>query len=391
MAAGALLGHRLRSCLTGLGIAIGVAAVVLLTSIGSGIQRFVLTEFTQFGTRLVAINPGRTQTFGLSGALIGTVRPLSIADADALRRIPGVEAVVPIVQGNAPIEFGKRSRRVTIIGCGPDMPKVFTFRVTLGGFLPHDDSEAPRALVVLGSKVREELFGGTSPLGDRIRVAGERYTVVGVMESKGQVLGFDLDDAVYIPARRSLDMFRRDGLMEIDLVYGAGRSVEELVGSAERLLVARHGQLDFQIKTQQQMLDVLDSILGVLTFAVGALGGVSLLVGGVGILTITMIAVTERTSEIGLLRALGAERGHVLAIFLVEAAGLGAAGGAFGLFLGLASARLVDRFVPGLPVHTPWGFALMAEGVAVLIGLVAGILPARRAARRGTLEAQRAE
>lgn len=387
----AVRAHRLRSILTALGIAVGIAAVVLLTSIGEGLHRFVVAEFTQFGTNLIGINPGKTATFGASAAIFGTVRPLSVDDAQALLNAPHVIGMVPVIQGNASVEGGGRTRRTTILGTGPEMPHVFKFEVGTGRFLPPDDTKAPRAYVVLGSKVHRELFGEASALGERVRVGGERFRVIGVMSSKGQILGFDLDDAVYIPVTRSLDMFDREGLHEIDVIYREGAQVDEVVAGIKRILIARHGQEDFTITTQAQMLEVLGSILGVLTFAVGALGGISLLVGGVGILTIMTIAVTERTAEIGLLRALGAERGQILGLFIAEAVVLSGLGGLGGLAIGTACVGLIHALLPNLPVHTPWEFAVLAETIAVGVGLIAGILPARRAAGLDPLEALRAE
>lgn len=391
LAFGALAAHRLRSALTLLGIAVGVAAVVLLTSIGEGVHRFVLSEFTQFGTRLLGVTPGRTTTLGLPGAIIGTVRPLSLDDAEALRRLPHVEGVVPVLQGNAAIESANRSRRTTVIGVGPEMLEVWSLRMATGRFLPPDDPRKARTFAVLGAKVRRELFKNTTPLGRRIRIGGDRYRVLGVTEPKGQVLGFDLDDVVYIPAARALDLFGRDGLMEIDLLYGEDVAVDSLVVAIRRLLKARHGQEDFTITTQDQMLDILGSILNILTFAVGVLGGISLLVGGVGIVTLMTIAVTERRPEIGLLRALGATRRQVLCLFLGEAVLLSVLGGLAGLGLGWSCALLLRFAVPELPVHTPWSFALMAEGIALSVGLVAGITPARRAAGLDPVEALRSE
>ena len=211
--------HRLRSILTALGITVGIASVVLLTSIGEGIHRFVLSEFTQFGTHLIAINPGKTLTHGIPGAFLSTVRPLTIDDAESLRNLPFVEATVPSLQGNAQVEAGGRTRRTTVIGASPEVPRVFRFKVSTGNFLPEeDDQNAARPYAVLGSTLRRELFGETNSIGKRIRIAEERYRVIGVLESKGDFVGYDLDDCVFIPTGRALDLFNREGLMEIDVI-----------------------------------------------------------------------------------------------------------------------------------------------------------------------------
>jgi putative ABC transport system permease protein len=244
---------------------------------------------------------------------------------------------------------------------------------------------------VLGSKLQDELFGATNPIGQRISIGGETFRIIGVMHSKGQVLGFDIDDTIYIPAAKALEMFNRDSLMEIDILYRAGADADAVAARVKELLIARHGKEDFTITTQQQMLEVLDKVLGVLTFAVAALGGISLVVGGVGILTIMTIAVRERTSEIGLLRALGAQRRHVLLLFLGEATVLAALGGAAGMAVGIGGAYLLHLAVPALPVKIAWDYALIAEVIAALIGMAAGVMPARRAAHLDPVEALRAE
>lgn len=386
-----LIAHRLRSFLTALGIAVGISAVILLTSIGEGIHKFVLAEFTQFGTTLVAINPGKATTAGTSLGVFGTDRPLSIQDAEALKRLGFVRAVVPFVQGNAEVDAGQRRRRTSVYGAGPQLPEAFSMQVRSGRFLPDDDPEAPRAFAVLGSKLRAELFGSRNPLGQRITIGGSRYRIIGVMESKGTVLGFDLDDTVYIPAARALGLFNRDSLFEIDVLYKEGTPVDKVVESIRRILIARHGKEDFTITTQDQMLEVLGSVLNVLTFAVGAIGGISLLVGAIGIITIMTIAVNERTSEIGLLRALGARRAQILFLFLGEATVLAAVGGLSGLGLGIGIAQLLHATLPALPVHTPLLYVVLAESLAVVIGLASGILPAQRAARLDPVEALRTE
>lgn len=387
----ALAAQRMRSALTALGIAVGIAAVILLTSIGEGIHKFVLAEFSQFGTNVISVAPGKTNTRGTSIGIFGSDRPLTIDDAEALKQVPNVVYSDPALQGNAEISVAGRARRVTVYGVGPDFDQALHINVAIGRFLPPDEAEAARAFVALGAKVRRELFTDANPLGSRVDIGGSRFRVIGVMAAKGQILGVDLDEAVYIPAARALELFNREGLMEIHVVHTPGADVDSVVESIRRVLMARHGREDFTITPQQQMLDVLSSILGVLTFAVGALGGISLLVGGVGILTIMTISVAERAAEIGLLKALGARRGQILALFLGEAMLLSALGGALGLLTGIGIAQALQATFSALPVHTPWAYVIAAEVVAIAIGLAAGVAPAARAARLDPVESLRTE
>jgi putative ABC transport system permease protein len=381
----------LQSFLTGLGIAVGIAAVILLTSMGEGLQRFVIAEFTQFGANLIAINPGKVTTMGTSLGILGSERLLTLEDSEALRRLPQAEAVVPMVQGNVEVTAEGRTRRITLYGVGAEMDRAFRMQVGSGRFLPPDDPRLARPFAVLGDKVARELFPGENPLGKRIQIGNQPGRVIGVMEHKGQILGFDMDDTVYIPTIRALDLFDREGLMEVDVLYRNGYQAEEVVAAIRRMLVNRHGQEDFTITTQQQMLDVLGSVLSMLTVAVGALGGISLLVGSVGIFTIMTIAVRERTAEIGLLRAVGASRHQILMLFLLEGTFLAGLGGAAGLIAGFCCASLIHAFVPLLPVHTPWSFVFFAELLSMFIGIIAAILPARQAARLDPVEALRSE
>ncbi|UCE32190.1 MAG: ABC transporter permease [Burkholderiales bacterium] len=388
----AITAHGLRSVLTLLGVAVGIAAVILLTSIGEGVHRYVLAEFSQFGTRVVAVAPGRTRTRG--GAPVGlptSVRPLTLDDARALEQIAHVTGVVPTAWGNAEVEGNGRLRRTTVYGVDSDALAVFNMRIASGRFLPDEQAEQARALVVLGAKLRRELFDERNPLGQRVRIGSIQFRVIGVLEAKGQFLGIDLDDTAFVPAARALELFDRDGLTEINLSYDAATSSAAVAAEVERMLTARHGRLDFTVRTQEEMLRALSNILDILTLAVAGLGGISLVVGGVGIVTIMTIAVSERTSEIGLMVALGGQRRTILALFLGEAVVLATIGGLAGLALGIGVAQLLHVAVPALPVHTPLQFALLAEGVAMAVGLLAGVLPARRAARLDPIEALRAE
>ncbi|QDX79803.1 peptide ABC transporter permease [Denitratisoma sp. DHT3] len=386
-----LTAHRLRTVLSALGIAVGITAVILLTSIGRGLHSFVIDEFTQFGTNIIGITPGRTDTRGGAIGAINTVRPLSIDDALALRRAPHVLATDPTVQGNGDVAYEGKSRRVMIYGVSHAMSQVMRMNVSSGDFLPDDDPRSARAMVVLGAKVAQELFGDANPLGARLRVGGERYRVVGVMEAKGQVLGLDLDDTVYIPVGRAMEMFNRESLMEIHLTYEPTAPLADVEAGIRAVLTARHGREDYTVTPQQKMLETFGTILDAITFAIAAIGGISLLVGGIGILTILTIAVSERTGEIGLLRAIGATRKRILLIFLGEAAVLAALGGGAGLGLGWLLALALKLALPALPLETPWSYALAAELMAVSVGLVAGVLPARRAALLDPLEALRSE
>ncbi len=387
----AITANRLRSFLTLLGIAVGIAAVILLTSIGEGIHRFVLAEFTQFGTNVISVLPGKTKTGGKPSGLPSSARPLTLEDAEALRHAPHVLAITPNIRGNAEVQGNGRSRRTLISGVSSDFPKVFRSTVQNGQFLPADDSANARAFVVLGAKLKNELFGPDNPLGQRVRIGGLQFRVIGVMAPKGQFLGIDLDDAAFVPAARAQELFDKEGLDEINLAAEEGIPAANVTRHLRERLLARHGREDFTLITQEEMLSTLSNILNVLTLAVGALGGISLLVGGVGIVTIMTIAVTERTGEIGLFIALGARRQTVLALFLGEAVAMSALGGLLGLILGIGIAQLAHLVVPALPVHTPLHFVLLAEGIAVAIGLAAGVLPARRAARLDPVEALRAE
>lgn len=392
LATGALRAHRLRSALSMLGIGIGVASVILLTSIGEGTRVYLLSQFTQFGTNLLAVNPGKAKTLGIPGVLGGTTRKLTIDDAESLGRVWGVETVVPVTMGLARVEAGERGRSVSVLGATPDLPTLWRFGARQGSFWPKGDPRRGAPLAVLGPKLARELFGERRALGELVRIAGGRFRVVGVMEPKGQMMGFDIDDVAYVPVASAMQLFDQDELFEIDLIYANAREAARVEAEVKRLLTLRHGgEEDFTVTSQEAMLDVFGKVMDVVTMAVGAIAGISLLVGATGILTMMWIAVGERTSEIGLVRALGASRAQVQGLFLAEAAILATLGGVAGVVAGLGLGWALRLAVPGLPVEAPVRFVVAGLVVSVLTGLVSGVVPARRAAGLDPIEALRAE
>ncbi|HKH49812.1 MAG TPA: ABC transporter permease [Thermoanaerobaculia bacterium] len=392
LAYNAVAGHKLRSALSMLGIAIGIASVILLTSIGEGTRRYILEQFAQFGTNILSVVPGKAETVGIPGVLGGTTRKLTIDDALSLQRISGVNEVVANAYGSARVEANGRGRSVFVYGVTPNVPTAWNFRVRQGTFWPAGDPRRGAQVAVLGPSLKRELFGEENALGRFVRVGGSRFRVIGIMESKGQFIGFDIDDAVYVPVASAMRIFNLAELNEIHVVYAHAGLADRVEREVHRVLKGRHNDTeDFTVTTQKAMLDVFGNVMNMITLAVGAIAGISLLVGSIGILTMMWIAVGERTQEIGLIRAIGATRQQVQLLFLTEAAALATLGGAFGLLAGMGIAALLRLAIPGLPIHTPLLFAALAVAMSTVTGLLSGVLPARRAAGLDPIEALRAE
>ena len=392
LAFGAIAFHRLRSVLTALGIVIGIASVVMLTAIGEGIRDYIVSQFTQFGTNIFAINPGKITTGGIPGSFGGTTRKLTLDDARAMAQVPGVADAVPITIGKGLVERNGVGRNVYVYGVTAEATSVWSWGTRSGQFLPALDWDRESPLTVIGPKVRQELFPNENPLGKKVRIGGYRFQVIGVMEPKGRMLGFDIDDSAYIHVSKAMKIFNRPELDEVDLRATRSSEVELVAERVKRLLIQRHdGEEDFTVTTQNSALDVFDRVMNAVTGAVVGIAGISLFVGAIGILTILWISVHERTSEIGLSIALGARRRQVLALFLTEAAVISLAGGITGVAAGLGLAELIHLAIPGLPVKIDPDMVAAALGISLLVGLVAGLAPAARAARMDPIDALRAE
>jgi len=388
MGSGALRANKMRSVLSMLGIAIGVASVVLLTSIGEGTRIYILSEFAQFGTNVLWISPGKAETSGIPGVFGGTTRKLTIEDAIAVQRLPHVDEIVPLAIALARVEREGRARSVVIYGATPALPDVWKFEIGQGEFLTNTDPHRSSPIAVLGPKLKRELFGDGNPLGHFVRIADTRLRVVGVMAPKGNSLGFDLDDAVYIPVALAMRMFNMEELTEIDVTFAHGGLVDVVEEEVREILTDRHrGHEDFTITTQTAMLDTFGKVINGITLAVSFIAGISLLVGAVGIFTMMWISVGERISEIGLMMAVGATREQIQRIFLLEAVMLTSVGGAVGAASGVAVALGLRLFLPSLPVEISIDFLIAAIAMSVVTGIASGVAPARRAARLEPVEA----
>lgn len=382
-AAGALRGHRLRTSLSLLGVAIGVASVVLLTSLGEGARLYVTGEFALLGSNLVIVLPGKSETTGIVPVAGGVPNDLTLDDVEALRRrVSVLTFVAPLSVGGLTARFGERSRDLTVAGVTAEWKSVRRLELREGSFIPPGDpARAPRVCVV-GAKVAEELFPGRSPVGERLRLGEEKFRVTGVLASRGVSVGLDLDEVVLVPIGHHLRMFDRRSVFRVLCEARSARDVEAAKSAILAVLKDRHGgQEDVTVLTQDAVMKTFGKVLAILTAALAGIAAVSLTVAGVGIMNVMLVSVSERTREVGLLKALGASRGQVLRAFLVEAALLSTAGGVLGLLAGWGGTLLLRGLYPDFPVQPPAWAVVAALVVSVGVGLVAGVLPARRAAR----------
>jgi len=385
----ALRGYRTRTLLMLLAMAIGVASVLILTSLGEAARRYVVGEFASLGTNLIIVLPGRSETAGGGMMFFGdTARDLTLADAQAIERSARIRRIAPLSLGEAQIEARGLVREVPILGSTQSLLEVRHWEMATGHFLPSGDPNLANPVCVLGAKVKQELFGNDSALGEWVRIGDRRFLVIGVLASEGRSIGVDVQEIVVIPVASAQMLFNTSSLFRILVEAMSRESIAPAIEHIKTTIRDRHqGEEDVTVVTQDAVLATFDKILQALTLTVAGIAAISLGVAGILIMNVMLIAVSQRTAEIGLLKALGAPRRQIVTLILAEAALLSALGAGAGLVAGELGSSLIGYLYPVLPMGPPWWAFLGAVGVALSTGLLFAVLPARRAAQMDPVQA----
>ncbi len=365
-------------------MAIGVAAVIILTALGDGARRYIASEFSSLGTNLVLVFPGYSKTSGLGSLAMvnATPRDLTLNDAQALSRNSNIRRIAPMNIGSVNASFGGRSREVPVIGTSHEFLKLRHWQLAQGSFLPVTDLDRATPVCVIGSKIQNELFTAQSPLGQWLRLGERRFRVIGVLATEGRSIGIDVQDIIIIPVASAQQLFNTPSLFRI-LVEAKNRFAIKPVKQfiIEQLKQRHQGKRDVTVITQDAVLATFDRILSTLTYAVGGIAAISLAVAGILIMNVMLVAVSQRKTEIGLLKALGAPQTQIIHLILFEAMMLSALGAVLGLILGELGCYALRQFFPELPAYAPLWALLASMAVSLLAGLVFSLLPARQAAR----------
>jgi putative ABC transport system permease protein len=386
----AAAGYPLRTFLSVLAMAIGVAAVVVLTALGDGARRYVVGQFSSLGSNLVIVLPGRSATGGFNpaNAITKTPRDLTNDDAAGLLRLVPVQRVAPLFVGNSEISVGGRLREAVVAGTTASYFDIRNFEIAQGKVLPDEDWNRVIPVAVIGRKIQEEVFGNQPAVGQFVRLGDRRVRVIGVLKPTGQGLGMNTDEVVFVPVALAQSMFNSSTLFRI-LVEARGRNqIEDAKREVLTLLKARHGgEEDVTVITQDAVLATFDKLLRALTAAVAGIAAISLAVAGILVMNVMLVAVTQRTAEIGLLKAHGARGRTIRQAFLAEAAMISVVGAFAGYLLGQLGAFMLRKAFPVFPAYPPDWAVIAALATALTTGLLFGIMPARRAARMDPVQA----
>ena len=381
---------RVRTLLMLLAMSIGVAAVVVLTAIGNGARHYVVDQFSSLGTNLVIVVPGRAETAGgAATTLVGeTPRDLTLDDARSLLRGDALRRMAPFNLGEIAVSYRGRERQAPLLGSTAALLPIHHLEMARGSFLPEEDMEIARPVCVLGATISRELFGRQNPLGEMVRLGGFRCRVIGVLASQGRSLGHDTEELVVVPVAFAQMLLNTEGLFRILVEAREPESIPRLKDFILDTIARRHyGEEDITIVTQDSVLATFERILGALTLSVAGIAAISLIVAGILIMNVMLMAVAQRTGEIGLCKAIGASRRQIMVLLVTEALLLSAVGGLLGLAIGLAGSRLARSLYPELSAGPPSWAMVAALGTALATGLIFSLLPARRAARLDPIQA----
>ena len=381
--------NKLRSTLTALGIIIGVAAIILLISIGTGLQNYITGEFEKLGTNSIFILPGKVRV-GPQGGPPQTVNKLSFKIADRIEREKGtfINLVLPQIEKNITAEYRSKSKITLLIGTKSDYFEISDIKAKTGRVFSQKDDQTSKKVAVIGQTLASDLFENQNPIDQKIIVSEKSFTVIGVMEEQGNAGGIDIDDQVIIPLNSARILTGAEQVNAILVRTTSTETIPQAKAQVEKILLRTLSKDDFTILTQEQLLSSILQILSVLTLALGGIAAISLIVGGVGISNIMLVSVTERTSEIGLRKAVGATSQDILSQFLAEAVILSVVGGLIGITVGYLGSLAISNFVKtAIPL---WG-VLLGIGFSSAVGVVFGVAPAIRAARLEPIVALRHE
>lgn len=384
----AILANKMRSSLTVLGIVIGVMSVILLISLVSGLKTYITSQIEGLGSNLLFVIPGRIGGARSPGGV--QANRLVYSDAATLRKSLSQEVEVSAaIQRNATLKYGNKSDKgVAVFGVESNYPKIISIKLTAGRFFKASEQQSARSVAVIGQTVRSNLFGESQAIGKVVDVAGLKYTVIGALGPVGSIFGIDRDNSIYIPFTSAQRQFGIDRLNTIYISVLNSDGVKKVSDQATNILKKRLSEDEFTVQSQEQTLSTISQITNVLTLALGSIAAISLIVGGIGIMNIMLVSVTERTREIGLRKAVGAKPSDIRNQFLIEAVVLSGLGGVIGIILGIGTSFIIGRF---FTTTVPFWSVALAFGFSMLVGIIFGVAPAIRAARLDPIQALRYE